>query len=158
MLSGRSGGWCDNQSFAAALPGHQSSLGAVLPKGFGSQPLKRPFSHPPLNSFLATPVTDFVPFMSQVWKQVRLEKLFPYHVSQIELLYGEEKCRSYVKEANDWLVSFMWLHIAGTRVMSMRLNGSRERIYDCMAAPEFSADEANTNFFDDEISDATQLT
>lgn len=37
------------------------------------------------------------------------EKLFPYHVSQIELLYGEEKCRSYVKEANDWLVSFMWL-------------------------------------------------
>ena len=62
-----------------------------------------------MNGFLATPVTDFVPFMSQVWKQVRLEKLFPYHVSQIELLYGEEKCRSYVKEANDWLVSFLWL-------------------------------------------------
>lgn len=41
---------------------------------------------------------------------------------------------------------------AGTRVMSMRLNRSRERIYDCMAAPEFSADEANTNFFDEEIS------
>lgn len=37
------------------------------------------------------------------------EKLFSYHVSQIELLYGEEKCRSYVKEANDWLVSFLWL-------------------------------------------------
>lgn len=47
--------------------------------------------------------------MTQVWKRVRLEKLFPYHVSQIELLYGEEKCRSYVKEANDWLVSFLWL-------------------------------------------------
>ena len=37
------------------------------------------------------------------------EKLFPYHVSQIEMFYGEEKCREYVKEANDWLVSFMWL-------------------------------------------------
>ena len=46
---------------------------------------------------------------------------------------------------------------AGTRVMSMRLNRSRERIYDCMAAPEFSADEANTNFFDDEISELRNL-
>lgn len=40
---------------------------------------------------------------------------------------------------------------SGTRMMSRRLNRSRERIYDCMAAPEFSADEANTNFFDEEI-------
>lgn len=39
---------------------------------------------------------------------------------------------------------------AGTQVMTNRVNKSRERLYCCMAAPDFSAAEANENFFDED--------
>lgn len=39
---------------------------------------------------------------------------------------------------------------AGTQMMSARVNRSRERLYSCMAEPDFSAAEANENFFDEE--------
>lgn len=39
---------------------------------------------------------------------------------------------------------------AGTQVMTDRVNRSRERLYCCMAAPDFSAAEANENFFDED--------
>ncbi len=39
---------------------------------------------------------------------------------------------------------------AGTRMMSARVNRSRERLYSCMAESDFSAAEANKNFFDEE--------
>ncbi len=39
---------------------------------------------------------------------------------------------------------------AGTRMMSARVNRSRERLYSCMAEPDFSAAKANENFFDEE--------
>lgn len=42
-------------------------------------------------------------------RKTLFEKLFPYHVSQIKLLYGKDKCREYVKEAQEWLGSFIWL-------------------------------------------------
>ena len=38
----------------------------------------------------------------------------------------------------------------GTRVMTDRVNRSRERLYCCMAKPDFSAAEANENFFDED--------
>ena len=38
----------------------------------------------------------------------------------------------------------------GTQVMTDRVNRSREHLYCCMAKPDFSAAEANENFFDDE--------
>ena len=41
----------------------------------------------------------------------------------------------------------------GTQVMTDRVNRSRERLYCCMAKPDFSAAEANENFFDDEDDD-----
>ncbi len=40
---------------------------------------------------------------------------------------------------------------AGTRMMTDRVNRSRERFYSCMAEPDFSAAKANENFFDEEI-------
>lgn len=40
-----------------------------------------------------------------------------------------------------------------TQVMTDRVNRSRERLYCCMAKPDFSAAEANENFFDDEDDD-----
>lgn len=39
----------------------------------------------------------------------------------------------------------------GTQMMTDRVNRSRERLYCYMAKPDFSADEANENFFDEEI-------
>ncbi len=39
---------------------------------------------------------------------------------------------------------------AGTQVMTDRVNRSRERLYCCMAKPDFSAEEANEHFFDEE--------
>ena len=41
----------------------------------------------------------------------------------------------------------------GTQVMTDRVNRSREHLYCCMAKPDFSAAEANENFFDDEDDD-----
>ena len=41
----------------------------------------------------------------------------------------------------------------GTQVMTDRVNRSRERLYCCMAKPDFSAAEANENFFNDEDDD-----
>ena len=38
----------------------------------------------------------------------------------------------------------------GTQVMTDRVNRSRERLYCCMAKPDFSAAEANENFFDED--------
>lgn len=38
----------------------------------------------------------------------------------------------------------------GTQVMTDRVNRSRERLYCCMAKPDFSAVEANENFFDED--------
>ena len=38
----------------------------------------------------------------------------------------------------------------GTQVMTGRVNRSRERLYCCMAKPDFSAVEANENFFDED--------
>lgn len=38
----------------------------------------------------------------------------------------------------------------GTRMMTQRVNRSRERLYSCMAKPDFSAEDANENFFDDD--------
>lgn len=38
----------------------------------------------------------------------------------------------------------------GTHIMTDRVNRSRERLYSCMASPDFSADEANKNFFDED--------
>ena len=40
---------------------------------------------------------------------------------------------------------------AGTHIMTDRVNRSRERLYCCMAKPDFSSDEANKSFFDNEI-------
>lgn len=37
----------------------------------------------------------------------------------------------------------------GTKVMTDRVNQSRNRLYCCMAEPDFCASEANENFFDD---------
>lgn len=39
---------------------------------------------------------------------------------------------------------------AGTQIMTDRVNRSRERLYCCMAKPDFSAEKANEHFFDDE--------
>lgn len=39
---------------------------------------------------------------------------------------------------------------AGTHMMTDRVNRSRERLYCCMAKPDFSAAEANENFFDED--------
>ena len=39
---------------------------------------------------------------------------------------------------------------AGTQMMTDRVNRSRERLYCCMAKPDFSAAEANENFFDED--------
>ena len=39
---------------------------------------------------------------------------------------------------------------AGTHMMTDRVNRSRERLYCCMARPDFSAAEANENFFDED--------
>ena len=39
---------------------------------------------------------------------------------------------------------------AGTHIMTDRVNRSRERLYCCIAKPNFSADEANENFFDED--------
>lgn len=39
---------------------------------------------------------------------------------------------------------------AGTHIMTDRVNRSRERLYCCMAKPNFSAAEANKNFFDED--------
>ncbi len=39
----------------------------------------------------------------------------------------------------------------GTKMMSARVNRSRDRLYSCMAEPDFSAAKANENFFDEEI-------
>ena len=39
---------------------------------------------------------------------------------------------------------------AGTQMMTDRVNRSRERLYCCMAEPDFSAAEANENFFDED--------
>jgi len=39
----------------------------------------------------------------------------------------------------------------GTQMMTERVNRSRERLYHCMAKPDFNAAEANENFFDEEI-------
>lgn len=39
----------------------------------------------------------------------------------------------------------------GTQMMTDRVNRSRERLYHCMAKPDFSAAKANENFFDEEI-------
>lgn len=39
---------------------------------------------------------------------------------------------------------------AGTQVMTDRVNRSRQRLYCCMAKPDFSAEEANEHFFDEE--------
>ena len=38
----------------------------------------------------------------------------------------------------------------GTHMMTDRVNRSRERLYCCMAKPDFSAAEANENFFDED--------
>lgn len=38
---------------------------------------------------------------------------------------------------------------AGTHMMTDRVNRSRERLYCCMAKPDFNAAEANENFFDE---------
>ena len=39
---------------------------------------------------------------------------------------------------------------AGTHMMTDRVNISRERLYCCMAKPDFNADDANENFFDED--------
>ena len=39
---------------------------------------------------------------------------------------------------------------AGTQMMTDRVNRSRERLYCCMAEADFSAAEANENFFDED--------
>lgn len=39
---------------------------------------------------------------------------------------------------------------AGTHMMTDRVNKSRERLYCCMAKPDFNADDANENFFDED--------
>lgn len=38
---------------------------------------------------------------------------------------------------------------AGTHMMTDRVNRSRERLYCCMAKPDFSAEDANENFFEE---------
>lgn len=37
-----------------------------------------------------------------------------------------------------------------TQVMTDRVNRSREHLYCCMAEPDFSAEEANEHFFEEE--------
>ncbi len=39
---------------------------------------------------------------------------------------------------------------SGTKMMTDRVNRSRKRLYACMVEPDFSAAEANKNFFDEE--------
>jgi len=39
---------------------------------------------------------------------------------------------------------------SGTKIMTDHVNRSRERLYSCMAMPDFSAAEANQNFFDED--------
>ena len=39
---------------------------------------------------------------------------------------------------------------AGVHGMAGIVSRSRERLYSCMAAPDFDAEEANENFFDEE--------
>ena len=47
------------------------------------------------------------------------------------------------------VLNFEATHI-GTHMMTDRVNRSRERLYCCMAKPDFSAAEANENFFDED--------
>ena len=69
--------------------------------------------------------------------------------------YYIKKAQSYQREAVAATISItntlrFSATSAGVHGMAGIVSRSRERLYSCMAAPDFDAEEANENFFDDE--------